>query len=337
MSSHTVTLIPGDGIGPEITQSVVDILAAAKAPIHFEYQLAGLKALKQGDELIPTSLLASIQQNKVALKGPLTTPIGEGFKSINVSLRQHFDLYQNIRPCHSIPGVTSRFENVDLVLFRENTEGMYSGFEVYDERNQIADAIARISRRGSEKIIRAAFEYALKHNRKTVTIVHKANIMKQSSGLFLEVGREVAKDYPQIEQNDRIIDNMCMQLVMYPERYDLLVTTNLFGDILSDLAAGLVGGLGIVPGANVNEELAIFEAVHGTAPDIAGQGKANPTAFLQSAILMLHHLGLHDPADRIERALFQTLAHKEQCTGDLGGKSSTGEFTQHIIRQLVIS
>ena len=218
-----------------------------------------MTTFKETGELIPQSLIDSIRTHKVALKGPLTTPVGEGFRSVNVQLRQMFDLYQNIRPVLTLPGVNSRFKEVDLVLFRENTEGMYSGFEIYDERNQIADAIARISREGSERIIRSAFEYARKHGRERVTVIHKANIMKQSSGLFLDVGREVAKDFPDIQGDDRIVDNMCMQLVMYPDRYDVLVTTNLFGDILSDLCAGLVGGLGVVPGANIGDDISIFE------------------------------------------------------------------------------
>lgn len=329
-----ITLVPGDGIGPEITEAVLAILDEAGADLEYDEHPAGLTALREEGDLIPPGLVASIKETKVALKGPLTTPVGEGFKSINVTLRQMFDLYQNIRPIKSIPGLHSRFENVDLVLFRENTEGMYSGFEIFDERNQIADAIARISRKGSERIIRAACEFAVKNNRKKVSIVHKANIMKQSSGLFLKVGMEVAKEYPQLEVQDRIIDNMCMQLVMYPERYDVIVTTNLFGDILSDLAAGLVGGLGIVPGANISDEYAIFEAVHGSAPDIAGQNLANPTALLQSAILMLQYLEQRETADRVEKALFHTLKTPANCTGDLGGKSSTMEFAQHVIDNL---
>ncbi|MEZ4829585.1 MAG: isocitrate/isopropylmalate family dehydrogenase [Bacteroidia bacterium] len=330
----TITLIPGDGIGPEISDAVVRILEAAGANLDFDEQQAGLTAFREVGDLIPAELIESIRRTKVALKGPLTTPVGEGFKSINVTLRQMFDLYQNIRPCKSVAGLNSRFPNVDLVLFRENTEGMYSGFEIYDERNQIADAIARISRSGSERIIRAAFEYAVKHNRSKVTIVHKANIMKQSSGLFLKTGMEVAKSYPGIKVEERIIDNMCMQLVMYPEKYDLIVTTNLFGDILSDLAAGLIGGLGLVPGANIGKDAAIFEAVHGSAPDIAGQNKANPSAFLQSAIMMLHYLSMHEVADRVEKALFKTLAQKEKTTGDLGGKATTSQFAQHVIENL---
>ncbi|MEO1448285.1 MAG: isocitrate/isopropylmalate family dehydrogenase, partial [Bacteroidota bacterium] len=233
-----------------------------------------------------------------------------------------------------IPGVNSRFDNVDLILFRENTEGMYSGFEIYDARNEIADGIARISRKGSERILRAAFEYAQAQGRKKVTIIHKANIMKQSSGLFLKTGRQVAEEFPGIVAEDRIIDNMCMQMVMYPERYDVLVTTNLFGDILSDLAAGLVGGLGLVPGANIGATHSIFEAVHGSAPDIAGQGIANPSALLQSAIMMLRHLDLGNVANRIQDALFKTLANPEQVTRDLGGTQSTEAFAKHVIGNL---
>lgn len=330
----TITLIPGDGIGPEITDAVVHILEAAGADLDFDEQPAGLIAFRESGDLIPPELIDSIRTHKVALKGPLTTPVGEGFRSVNVTLRQMFDLYQNVRPVTSIPGIKSKFSNVDLVLFRENTEGMYSGFEIYDERNQIADAIARVSRSGSERIIRAAFEYAVAQGRKKVTIIHKANIMKQSSGLFLKVGQEIALEYPQIQAEDRIVDNMCMQLVMYPERYDVMVTTNLFGDILSDLCAGLVGGLGLVPGANVGKDVAIFEAVHGSAPDIAGRNLANPSALLQSAIMMLHHLGQGMVADKIRSALFITLAQTELVTGDLGGKSSTSEFAQHVVDRL---
>lgn len=330
----TITLIPGDGIGPEITDAVVQIMDAADAGLDYDEQIAGLIAFREAGDLIPEELLASIRTHKIGLKGPLTTPVGQGFRSINVTLRQTFDLYQNIRPIKSIPGLKSRFTDVDLALFRENTEGMYSGFEIYDKRNEIADAIARISRKGSERIIRAAFEYARAQKRSKVTIAHKANIMKQSSGLFLKIGMELAKDYPDIEVEDRIIDNMCMQMVMYPERYDVIVTTNLFGDILSDLGAGLVGGLGLVPGGNIGDEIAIFEAVHGSAPDIAGQGIANPSALLQSAIMMLRHLEIFEAADRIEKALFKTLANPEQTTRDLGGSSSTEEFAQFVIKNL---
>ncbi|MEZ4774066.1 MAG: isocitrate/isopropylmalate family dehydrogenase [Bacteroidia bacterium] len=330
----TITLIPGDGIGPEISDAVVSILQAAGADLDYDEQQAGLTAFREVGDLIPADLISSIKRTKIALKGPLTTPVGEGFKSINVTLRQMFDLYQNVRPCKSVAGINSRFDNVDLVLFRENTEGMYSGFEIFDERNQIADAIARISRSGSERIIRSAFEYAVKNNRSKVTIVHKANIMKQSSGLFLKTGMEVAKEFPGIKVEERIIDNMCMQLVMYPERYEVIVTTNLFGDILSDLAAGLIGGLGLVPGANIGKDVAVFEAVHGSAPDIAGQNKANPSAFLQSAIMMLRYLSMFEVANRVEKALFKTLSQKEKTTGDLGGRASTTDFARFVIENL---
>lgn len=329
-----ITLIPGDGIGPEITEAVLQIFDAAGADLEYEEHNAGLTSLREVGELIPPDLVESIKRNKIALKGPLTTPVGEGFKSINVTLRQMFDLYQNVRPIKSIEGVADKFQDVDLVLFRENTEGIYSGFEVYDERNGIADAIARVTQKGSERIIHAAFKYAQTYKRKRVTLVHKANILKKTSGLFLEIGREVAKSYPDIEVEDRIIDNMCMQLVLYPQRYDVLVTTNLFGDILSDLGAGLVGGLGLVPGANIGSDIAIFEAVHGSAPDIAGQNKANPSALLQSGLMMLRHLNQIEAADRIESALFETLKNPNERTGDLGGSCGTQEFADKLIEKL---
>ena len=329
-----ITLIPGDGIGPEITEAVIHIFDAAGADLEYEEHNAGLTSLREVGELIPPDLVESIKRNKIALKGPLTTPVGEGFKSINVTLRQMFDLYQNVRPIKSIEGVADKFQDVNLVLFRENTEGIYSGFEVYDERNGIADAIARVTQKGSERIIHAAFQYAQAYGRKRVTLVHKANILKKTSGLFLEIGREVAKSYPDIEVEDRIIDNMCMQLVLYPQRYDVLVTTNLFGDILSDLGAGLVGGLGLVPGANIGSDIAIFEAVHGSAPDIAGQNKANPSALLQSGIMMLRHLGQTGAADRIENALFETLKNPTERTGDLGGPCGTQEFADKLVEKL---
>jgi isocitrate dehydrogenase (NAD+) len=330
----TVTLIPGDGIGPEITEAVKTIFQAAGAPIKFDEQDAGLAAFQQTGNLIPQALIESIEENKIALKGPLTTPVGEGFRSINVTLRQQFDLYQNLRPCKSVPGVNSRFDNVDLILFRENTEGLYSGFEIYDERNGIADAIARVTAKGAERILRAAMQYAKVQGRKRVTVIHKANILKQTSGLFLRIGRKVAQEFPELTVDDRIVDNMCMQLVMYPERYDVLVTTNLFGDILSDLSAGLVGGLGLVPGGNIGDDYAIFEAVHGSAPDIAGRGIANPSALLQSGILMLKHLQLFEEANNIETALFATLANKEEVTGDLGGPATTMQFAQNVCQKL---
>lgn len=329
-----VTLIPGDGIGPEITEAVKAIFAAANVPVTWEEENAGQTTFDSIGELIPATLIASLEKNKVALKGPITTPVGKGFKSINVQLRQMFDLYSNVRPAKTTKGVNSRYENVNLVLFRENTEGLYAGLEMWDERLQISDSIARITRTGSEKIIRAAFEYAKKHGCKKVTVAHKANILKSAGALFLKVAGEIAKDYPEIQMEDKIIDNMCMQLVMKPEQFDVVVTTNLFGDILSDLCAGLVGGLGVVAGANIGDNMAIFEAVHGSAPDIAGKGIANPTALLRSAIMMLHHIDLKEEANRIEKALEATLANSAECTGDLGGKASTMEFAQNIIAKL---
>ncbi|MBC6991687.1 MULTISPECIES: isocitrate/isopropylmalate dehydrogenase family protein [Hymenobacter] len=331
---HLITLIPGDGIGPEITKAVTDIFAAAQVPVQWEEQNAGQTTFDQSGELIPQALLDSLEKNRVALKGPITTPVGKGFRSINVTLRQKYDLYQNVRPSKTTEGIKTRYEGIDLVLFRENTEGLYSGLEVWDERLGIADAIARVTVAGSRKICRAAFAYAAKHGRKKVTLAHKANIIKMAGTVMLNACREAANEFPQIVFEDKIIDNMCMQLVGKPEQFDVIVTTNLFGDLLSDLCAGLVGGLGVVAGANIGDNMAIFEAVHGSAPDIAGQGKANPTALLRSALMMLHHIGEHQYADRIEKALEATLKNKEKCTGDLGGSASTSEFAQAIIDNL---
>lgn len=329
-----ITLIAGDGIGPEITTSVKAVFKAAAVPIEWEEENAGQTTLESKGELIPASLIASVKRNKVALKGPITTPIGKGFKSINVQLRQMFDLYQNLRPCISQPGIPTKFDNVNLVLFRENTEGLYSGLEFFDERLEISDSIARVTKTGCLNIVKAAFEYAKKFDRKKVTLIHKANILKSAGKLFIDAGEAVAKDYPEIKLEDKIIDNMCMQLVMRPEQFEVIVTTNLFGDILSDLCAGLVGGLGVVAGANIGDEIAIFEAVHGTAPDIAGQDKANPTALLKSAILMLDHIGLKDYGLTIDKALTKTLTNPETRTADLGGASGTKEFTKYVIENL---
>lgn len=329
-----ITLIEGDGIGPEITESVKAIFKAAQVPIEWEEENAGQITFESKGQLIPDTLIASIKRNKVALKGPITTPVGKGFKSVNVQLRQMFELYQNLRPCASQEGLPSRFDNVNLVLFRENTEGLYSGLEFFDERLGISDSIARVTKEGCINIVKASFEYARKFGKKKITLVHKANILKSAGKLFIEAGNEVAKDYPEIVLEDKIIDNMCMQLVMRPEQFEVIVTTNLFGDILSDLCAGLVGGLGTVAGANIGNDVAIFEAVHGTAPDIAGQNKANPTALIKSAILMLHHIDLHDYATRIEEALVKTLKNPDTRTGDLGGKAGTKEFTTYVIDNL---
>ncbi len=329
-----ITLIEGDGIGPEITQSVKDIFEAAKVPIEWEEENAGQVTYEAVGQLIPDTLVASIQKNKVALKGPITTPVGKGFKSVNVQLRQKFDLYQNLRPCVSQEGLPTKFDNVNLVLFRENTEGLYSGLEFFDERLGISDSIARVTKQGCINIVKASFEYARKFNKKRITLVHKANILKSAGKLFIDAGNEVAKDYPEIQLEDKIIDNMCMQLVIKPEQFEVIVTTNLFGDILSDLCAGLVGGLGVVAGANIGDEIAIFEAVHGTAPDIAGQNKANPTALLKSAILMLDHIGLSEYGATIDEALVKTIKNPETRTRDLGGKAGTKEFTTYVIENL---
>ena len=331
---HLITLIPGDGIGPEITKAVTDIFAAAQVPVQWEEQNAGQTTFDQSGELIPQALLTSLEKNKVALKGPITTPVGKGFRSINVTLRQKYNLYQNVRPSKTTAGIKTRYEGIDLVLFRENTEGLYAGLEIWDEQNGIGDSIARVTVAGARNICRAAFAYAAKHGRKKVTLAHKANILKVPGKIMLDAAQEAAREFPQIQYEEKIIDNMCMQLVGKPEQFDVIVTTNLFGDILSDLCAGLVGGLGVVAGANIGDDMAIFEAVHGSAPDIAGQGKANPTALLRSALMMLHHIGEHEQAVKIEKALELTLQDKTKCTGDLGGSASTSEFAQAIIDNL---
>jgi isocitrate dehydrogenase (NAD+) len=330
----TVTLIPGDGIGPEIVESVKAIFRAAGAPIVWETENIGITALETQGSLIPESLVESLKKHKIGLKGPAETPVGKGFKSVNVQLRQLFDLYANVRPCKNIEGVETRFQGVDLVIFRENTEGLYSGISYFDERLQIADSISRVTKYGCDRIVKAAFEYAHQNKRKKVTVVHKANILKHSGKLLLDAGQACQANYPHIELEDKIIDNMAMQLVRNPERFDVLVTSNLFGDILSDLCAGLVGGLGVVSGANIGDEYAIFEAVHGTAPDIAGKGIANPTALLRSAIMMLEYMQEMDIAQKIDNALSKTLKIKEKCTGDLGGKANTAQFTQYIMANL---
>ena len=332
---HLVTLTPGDGIGPEITRAVVAIFAAANAPIEWDEHNAGITTLESEGELIPQGLYDSLERTRVGLKGPITTPIGKGFKSINITLRQKYDLYQNVRPALSTPGINTPFKGIDLVLFRENTEGLYAGLEIYDERLGIADTLSRLTVDGCHKIARAAFKFATEHGRKHVTLAHKGNIMKNAGRLMIEACKDAAAEYPEVTfYDERIIDNMCMQLVVKPQQFDVIVTTNLFGDILSDLCAGLVGGLGVVAGANIGDNMAIFEAVHGSAPDIAGQGKANPTALLRSGLMMLEYLGEHECAARIEKALNATLTHQGQCTGDLGGPASTTQFTQYIIDKL---
>ena len=330
-----VTLIPGDGIGPEISESLKNIFAAAGVPVSFEIENAGTDVYEKTGELIPESLYKSVEKNRVAIKGPIATPIGKGFRSINVYLRKKYDLYSNIRPCRNLPGVKTRFENVDIVIFRENTEGIYIGEEKYeDEGKTSAIAIKRITEKGCHRIIKSAFEYAKNNNLDKVTVVHKANILKLTDGLFLETARKISEEYPEITLEETIIDNMCMQLVSRPEKYKVIVTMNLYGDILSDLVAGLVGGLGIAPGANIGDDIAIFEAVHGSAPDIAGQNKANPLALILSGIEMLKYINLNEYAEKIEKAVLKTLEISEVKTADLGGTATTTEFTDKIIENL---
>jgi isocitrate dehydrogenase (NAD+) len=336
--STQVTLIPGDGIGPSIANATVRILSAAGAQIEWDTQVAGMAGVARFGDPIPDATLDSIKRTKLALKGPLETPVGEGYRSINVALRKTFDLYANVRPAYSIiPG--GRYQDLDIVLIRENTEGLYVGVEHYirvgDDPRAAAESIAIITRGGSERIVRYAFEYAVKHHRKKVTLVHKANILKFSQGLFLDTGRMVARDYAgQIEFEERIVDAMAMNLVLHPERFDVIVTTNLFGDILSDQISGLVGGLGLAPGANIGINGAIFEAVHGTAPDIAGKGVANPGAVILAACMLLDHIGDEDRAKRIRTALETTIREGKVVTRDLGGSASTDQFTDAIIAKL---
>jgi isocitrate dehydrogenase (NAD+) len=335
---HEVTLIPGDGIGPSISDATVRVLEAVKAPLDWDIQVAGLAGVERYGDPMPDETLESIRRTRLALKGPLETPVGEGYRSVNVALRKTFDLYANVRPVATIrPG--GRYEDVDIVLIRENTEGLYSGVEHYirigDDPRAAAESVAIVTRLGSERVIRYAFEYAVAHGRKKLTLVHKANILKFTSGLFLEVGRDVAEEYAgRVEFEDRIVDAMAMQLVIKPETFDVLVTTNLFGDILSDEMAGLVGGLGLAPGGNIGAHAAIFEAVHGTAPDIAGKGIANPSALMLAACMMLDHLGHTDIADRVRTALVATIRDGKTVTRDLGGTASTDQFTSEIIRRL---
>jgi isocitrate dehydrogenase (NAD+) len=327
-----VTLIRGDGIGPEVSDAVVAILEAAKAPVAFEEVVVGREAEAREGDPLPPSALESIRRNRVALKGPVGTPVGKGFASVNVRLRQTLELYANLRPVKNVPGVESRFANVDLIVVRENTEDLYSGLE-HIVVPGVVESLKIITSAASTRIARFAFDYARRHGRRRVTAVHKANIMKLSDGLFLDCFRRVAEEYPDIAADDRIVDALCMRLVMNPEAFDVLLLENLYGDIVSDLAAGLVGGLGLVPGANIGTEAAIFEAVHGTAPDIAGQDKANPTAMLMSAILMLRHLGEDATADAVEGALLAAIRDGIR-TSDIGGRAGTKAFTKAVIERL---
>ncbi len=330
--THTITTIRGDGIGPEIMDAALHVLDAMALGLKYEDADAGLVAYEKHGELLPEATMASIRRNRIALKSPLTTPVGEGFSSINVELRKRFDLYANVRPAKSFPNTKSRFDDgVDLITVRENTEGAYIGEgQMVTEDGATATLVQKITRHGSERIVRYAFELARKTGRKKVTVVHKANILKSTSGLFLKVAREVAAQYPEIICNEMIVDNTCMQLVMRPEQFDIIVTTNLFGDIISDLCAGLVGGLGLAPGANIGVDVAIFEAVHGSAPDIAGQGIANPCALLLGAAQMLDHLELPSDATRLRDAIIATLQAKDSVTPDLGGTGTTMSFAKAI-------
>ncbi|MFN0120219.1 MAG: isocitrate dehydrogenase (NAD(+)) [Blastocatellia bacterium] len=331
--SHKVTLIPGDGIGPEVTAAVVRIIEAAGVEIEWDSYIAGAAALSRYGDPLPDPVLESIRKNKVAMKGPLTTPVGSGFASVNVRLRKTLDLYANLRPVRTLPGIKTPFGELDLVVVRENTEDLYSGIE-HVVVPGVVESLKIITEKASTRIAKFALEYARAESRKKVTAVHKANIMKLSDGLFLDCFRKVAVDFPDIETDDKIVDNTCMQLVMHPQQFDVLLLENLYGDIVSDLAAGLVGGLGIVPGANIGELGAVFEAVHGSAPDIAGKNMANPTALLQSAILMLRYLKERDAAERIEKAMIYTLADRNIRTRDLGGTASTTEYTEAIVSSM---
>jgi isocitrate dehydrogenase (NAD+) len=333
--THTIAVIRGDGIGPEIMDATLRVLDALQCGLKYEFVEAGLEALEKHGTLLPEHTLEAIARHRVALKSPLTTPVGEGFSSINVELRKRFDLYANVRPAISFPGTKSRYENIDLITVRENTEGAYIGEgQALSADGQVATLTQKITRRGSERIVRYAFDLARKVGRKKVTVVHKANILKSTSGLFLRVAREVAAEYPDIQMTEMIVDNCCMQLVMNPHQFDVIVTTNLFGDIISDLCAGLVGGLGLAPGANIGTDAAIFEAVHGSAPDIAGQGIANPVALLLGAAQMLDHFAMVDKANTLRAAIRQTMAAKDRVTRDLGGDGTTASFADAIISRL---
>src|SRR5262247_2855522 len=331
--THRITLIPGDGIGPEVASNVVRIIEAAGVEVQWETHYAGAQALEKFGETLPKELLDSILRNKVALKGPITTPVGKGFTSVNVGLRKTLDLYANLRPVRALPNVPCRYPELDLIVVRENTESLYAGLE-HVVVPGVVESLKIITEKASTRIARFAFEHARREGRKKVTAVHKANIMKLSDGLFLDCFRKVAAEYPDIAADDKIVDNACMQLVMRPQQFDVLLLENLYGDIISDLAAGLVGGLGVVPGANIGELGSVFEAVHGSAPDIAGKNIANPTALLQTAVMMLRHLGERAAADLIERALLQVFKEGKIRTRDLGGNASTTEYTEAIVASM---
>ncbi len=331
--TQTITLLPGDGIGPEVTAATVRVLESTGADFEWESFIVGAEALERDGSPLPEAVLESIRRNRVCLKGPVTTPVGGGFRSINVELRQRLELFANLRPVKSIPGLPTKFEDVDLVVVRENTEGLYSGIE-HQVVPGVVESLKIITEKASTRVAEFAFRYARENGRQRVTAVHKANIMKLSDGLFLDCFRRVAEKYPEIEADDRIIDAMCMQLVMRPEDYDMLLMENLYGDIVSDLCSGLVGGLGVSPGANIGVEAAVFEAVHGSAPDIAGRGIANPTALMRSAVLMLGHLGMREERQRLAAALRRVVVTDKVRTRDLGGTAGTHEFTEAVVRAI---
>jgi len=335
MMAHQITLIPGDGIGPEVAEATVRAVESTGVPVEWDRVQAGLNALTEHGQLLPDDVLASLEATRVGLKGPTATPIAGGHQSINVALRKKLGLYTNFRPVRMLPGLKTRFQdlNLDMAIFRENTEDLYSGLE-HEVIPGVVESLKIITQHASLRIARAAFEYARREGRKKVTAIHKANIMKMSDGLFLKCCREVSAQFAEVQYNELIVDNACMQLVIRPETFDLLVLPNLYGDIISDLAAGLVGGLGIVPGANIGDHHAIFEAVHGTAPDIAGKGLANPTALMQSAVLMLAHLGEREASRRLQGAIERVYAEAKHLTGDVGGKATTAEFTDAVIGAL---
>jgi isocitrate dehydrogenase (NAD+) len=333
--TQKIIVIKGDGIGPEIMDATLAILDTLNLDFEYVYKEAGLVALESQGDLLPQDTLDAISAEGVCLKGPLTTPVGKGFSSINVAMRRYFNLYANVRPVITFPGTMARYENIDILTVRENTEGAYlSEGQTINEERTIAESKIVVTREASENIVRYAFELAQKAGRKKVTAVHKANIMKTTSGLFLEVAQEMAKNYPDIQFNTLIVDNACMQLVMNPEQFDVIVTTNLFGDIISDLCAGLVGGLGLAPGANIGQDVAMFEAVHGSAPDIAGQKIANPTSLVLASAMMIEHLGYVEQANRIRRAVTETIGAKDCLTGDMGGNAKTAEYANAVISRL---
>lgn len=329
----TITLIPGDGIGPEVAKAALKVIDAAGVRIKWERVDAGVPALKNCGTVFPKEVIDSIKRNKVALKGPVGTPVGEGFRSVSVTLRKRLNLYANLRPIKSLPGIKSKYKNIDIVIVRENTEGLYSGIE-HEVVPGVVESLKIITEKASTKIAQFAFRYAKEKNRKKVIAIHKANIMKLSDGLFLECARRVSKDYPEIQYDELIVDNACMQLILNPHQFDVLLLENLYGDIVSDLCAGLIGGLGVAPGANIGDEYAIFEAIHGSAPDIAGKNLANPTAIILSSVLMLEYIGEYEAAGRILKAVQNVIKKREKLTLDLGGEATTTEMTERIIAEL---